>query len=341
MRLAFYGTDALFPALARKLAEGPDELVAAAQAGSLVDAIRASFPAVRVESQWDGLLAQGTLDAVIYAPPPAESMDDEPLRRLAQTGIPLLVLHPACDVMLAYEIELIRRDAGAIVVPGAPEWSHPAWQWLREWALSPNEPGSSVAVPVRQIRWTRYLRDRSRSAILRQFGRDEVLIRQFLGPLASVNAVDDDTEAHSLAVFNISSTAAAGGTCHWTLASDDEPVSRVVIARGDVLATLRIPHSGASELSWSIHVEGPDVQDTHFDVQDDVTRIVDQLRRAVVSSALAPMGPAITWNDACVSLETADGVERSLRRKRAIDLHVADRSEESVFKGYMAAGGCL
>jgi len=51
--------------------------------------------------------------------------------------------------------------------------------------------------------------------------------------------------------------------------------------------------------------------------------------------------PLPDWNDVCLALEVADSVTRSMRRKRTIEITTGDRSEESVFKGYMAAAGCL
>ena len=40
-------------------------------------------------------------------------------------------------------------------------------------------------------------------------------------------------------------------------------------------------------------------------------------------------------------MEIAEAAAESLRRRRTIEIHQQDRSEQQTFKGVMAAGGCL
>jgi hypothetical protein len=62
---------------------------------------------------------------------------------------------------------------------------------------------------------------------------------------------------------------------------------------------------------------------------------------AAVLDCFSSLTPHSTWLDACRATEAMEAIDRSLARNRAIDLHNEEHSEESSFKGIMAASGCL
>ena len=69
-------------------------------------------------STWEALLDLELVDAVVVARGPDEDRRAEQLRKLIQTGVPLLVSHPVVDSMLIYyELDMIRRETGSVVIP--------------------------------------------------------------------------------------------------------------------------------------------------------------------------------------------------------------------------------
>ena len=64
---------------------------------------------LRPEGQWEELLLADTVDGVILAPEPQRSLEDpviqEALRKLTQAQVPLLVVHPACESIVGYELD--------------------------------------------------------------------------------------------------------------------------------------------------------------------------------------------------------------------------------------------
>jgi len=51
-------------------------------------------------------------------------------------------------------------------------------------------------------------------------------------------------------------------------------------------------------------------------------------------------GKTLSWIEACQDIEISEAIAESLRRRRTIDLHYGEISEQSTFHGLMAIGGC-
>ena len=67
----------------------------------------------------------------------------------------------------------------------------------------------------------------------------------------------------------------------------------------------------------------------------------DEFLQRLAENGDAPKSVAwTTWDEACRSLEVTDAVERSIRRKRTIELYHEQVTEQETFKSVMAAGGC-
>ena len=131
---------------------------------------------------WESLMAGGQIDAVVVASAgddAAEELRTEQLRKLVQEGVPLLVAHPVLNSMLAcYEIDMIRRESGCIVLPYLPARSCPSTQRLG--ALL-RDPERSPIGRIEQVVFERTAKDRSRRAVLSHFARDVDLIRAIAG----------------------------------------------------------------------------------------------------------------------------------------------------------------
>ena len=81
------------------------------------------------------------------------------VRALVQAGRPLLVAHPLeASMLFAYELDMIRRDSGAVLVPFLPDRLDPGVRAMRDWIGA--RPGR-----VESIILERRLRDRTRNAL--------------------------------------------------------------------------------------------------------------------------------------------------------------------------------
>src|SRR6185295_14843421 len=96
-------------------------------AGELRSVARTARPA----EQWESFLDLTLIDAVIVGRASDEDRRIEQLRKLIQVAMPVIVSHPVADSMLIYyELDMIRREGGAIVLPYLPGRLHPAIQQL-------------------------------------------------------------------------------------------------------------------------------------------------------------------------------------------------------------------
>ncbi len=75
---------------------------------------------------WEDLLHAAPVDAAVVARATDQEVRSDQLRKLTQAGVPLLVSHPAVDSMLVYyELDMIRRESHAVLLPDLPWRLHP------------------------------------------------------------------------------------------------------------------------------------------------------------------------------------------------------------------------
>src|SRR5262245_22465139 len=119
IRIAFLGADDSTPELvAAVLADGRYQLIGICltdAAGQKVEAPELEalgrIPAIE---PWETLLDNARVDLVVVASSHEEDFRAEQLRKLIQTGVPLLACHPVVSSMLVYyELDMIRRDTGS------------------------------------------------------------------------------------------------------------------------------------------------------------------------------------------------------------------------------------
>src|SRR5262245_7520659 len=95
-------------------------VVSASEIGPPLAALKELLPNLPVTDDWEQLLDAGALDAVVVAAD-QPALRIEQLRRLTQLSIPTLVSHPLSLSMLdCYEVDMIRRETGAIMLPYLP-----------------------------------------------------------------------------------------------------------------------------------------------------------------------------------------------------------------------------
>src|SRR5205807_566565 len=152
-------------------------------------------PQVVLSENWEELFLESSADAVIVGRAgkqaaaranidPAEWRADQ-FRKLVQAAVPMIVVCPACEAIVGFEIDMIRRDTKAIMIPYVPNGSHPIIDHISEWLLQGDE---SPIGALQQIVFEREQADRSREAVLLRLARDASLLREFIGTIQTVSA---------------------------------------------------------------------------------------------------------------------------------------------------------
>src|SRR5262245_7451693 len=196
MKLAVIGADEESLALLRwAVQHGSHELIAAFDSDAQAPQLRSINPQIPLSDNWEELFLASAADAVIVGRggkeaaarahiDPAERRADQ-LRKLVQAAVPMIVVCPACEAIVGFEIEMIRPDTKAHVIPYVPFVSHESIDRLSEWILQENE---SPVGKIEQLVLEREQAHRSREAVLVRLARDATLVREFIGTIQTVSA---------------------------------------------------------------------------------------------------------------------------------------------------------
>ena len=341
MKLGILGTDQRIAGVAA---------AAAARGDVLVSSVAGEGPAE--------LLDPANCDAVLVGSDGWDTARAEAVRMLVQTGRPLLVSQPLEQSMLwAWELEMIRQDAGGPIVPLLPERLHPFLLRLRR-ILEASVAGGGPLGGLESVVLDRRQADRRRGAVLATLARDADLIRTLVGEPARVSALGaaaDDLVWNSLTV---GFTAPASVPVRWQIAGGGEPLLRISLLCSGGTVEVEIPDDWSQTWRWL--QPGVTVESPHFDPGGAILGVLDAaLGRDAVppasgedavppasgEDAVPPASgedavPPASWADASRAIELADTVPRSLARGRGIDLHQEEFSELGTFRGTMASLGC-
>jgi hypothetical protein len=355
MKIALIGADDESLELVRwGIERGRHELVSAYDSDSHAAKLRAMAPQMRLNESWEGLVLGSAADAVIVGrggkqAAVAAGIDfaerrANQLRKLVQAAVPMIVVCPACEAIIGFEIEMIRRDTKGIIIPYVPFASHPMIGQLSEWTLQGDE---SPVGRVEQVALEREQHNRSREAVIAQLARDAALIREFTGTIQTVTAsgaaaaIGRDPlgpkmkELPSLANLNVHFAGEELVTARWSMAPAlevDLGGLTVIGQRGK--AVLTMPEEG----DWSLEAPGEPTMMEQADFADDAQQVFSWLTHAFETDEFYDKE---AWLAACRDQEAAEAVDRSLARGRTIELFNEQHTEEASFKGVMAMGGCL
>jgi len=355
MKLAILGADADSVQLVRWAVErGGHELAVAFDSDLFAPELVQLEPTVRLRESWETLLLSGTADAVIVGRggqevavglnlDPAERRADQ-LRKLVQGAVPLVVVCPACEAIVGFEIEMIRNDTKGVIVPYVPGAAHPAIQQLTA-ALVLRD--GELFGPVERITLERAQRDRSREAVQVRLAHDTTLLRRFIGTIQTISAsgpparVGRDPlgpkpkELPSLAKLNVHFGGDKGQSAQWSIVPTldaDEGTLTVICERIKVVIQMRA--NGEWLVSYSGDKTSADPQNGISDAEE----VFANLNRGIAGDRRYDDS---AWLAACRDQEAAEAVDRSLLRGRTIELFNESHTEDQSFKGVMAMGGCL
>ncbi|MEE3371286.1 MAG: hypothetical protein VX346_18270 [Planctomycetota bacterium] len=329
MQLGLLGSDADTLAIAQAVdRSSAHALIGVYQPQAHLAELRALLPpGGEWTDDWESLLHDDRIDAVIVGGSEADASRDDQLRKLVQAAKPLLVTHPACEAIIAFELDMIRQDTRSVLIPYRPWRWHPALMRLVETVSMGQAPAIGR---LEQVTLDREMEDRHPRSVLAQLVRDAGVLHPLLGRIERVSAMGGD---HGRQLTNLTVTLSGqdGRIARWTV----HPAAAGPRARLTVIGTagscgLEMPQ----ELQRWKSIDGVD-DAKRWDHWDPALAAITALERAIETDVDDP-----SWLEATRELEVVDGVEQSLRRGRTIELLDQRPQEEGTFKGVMAVGGC-
>jgi predicted dehydrogenase len=351
MRLALLGSDEDLKSLLRDIpANASISIVAAYEALERDLPLAALLPGVERSDNWESLLVRDDVDLVIVASPrtllpTADGLDPkvrrlDQLKKLAQAGVHLLVSHPGVDLLDGYEVEMLRREGGGMIIPWFPTIAQDAWRELAEWLGSVS--GEETAPALVHADWKRNVRGKFKHDVFDAVARDLMLMERLFGKLKRVTALggpaigSNETRQQDWLSLTVQIEAARGDVVRWSVLPG-EPDSRADIsfAGGGDEWRLSIPQS--TDAGWAFVNRKGSTPIADWQPENEalgVSAYCDRLKKE-------PARFGEVWLEPCRSLETLAAVERSLQRGRTIELSQADQTEEHAFKGVMATSGCM
>lgn len=337
MKLGILGTDSRIAAVAAAATARGDRIVLAADLAADVTVAPA---AERVPA--DALVDPSACDAVLVGSDDWSEGRAEAVRLLVQAGRPVLASQPLDLSMLwAWELEMIRRDAGGPLVPLLADRSHPYVVRLRR-LLEAALAGGAASGGVESLVLERCLGARGRDQVLRSLARDADLVRVLTGDPGRLSALGVDPAAgdagwQSLVVGLSGPTSVP---VRWQVASGPEPGLRLSLHLARGTTVVWIPDDRGRPWTWS-QGDATEEYEPHVPAETLLRLLTDGTRTACPPESAGLEGvPAATWADAARAIELADTVPRSLAKGRSVDLHQEEFSELGTFRGTMASLGC-
>ena len=332
MRLALLGVDAETLELVRQIVAAGNHSITAycldAADAPLAEELSHLVPVADSLAHWDALLTYESADAVLVTLDEDAARREEQLRQFARAGLPLLVAHPACDLMMHYELEMVAGESGGVIVPCLAARSHPLVAKLNQ-LLVGGGPGS-----VEQIVMKRSLVSGSRDDAIRQFAIDIDLLGAVIGDVVRVSATDaDEGAAQSLLSVQMANTE--GVLIRWEVVpSHRENVTSLQVNGSGGAYELQMP----TDAAWSLSV-GSDANESSGETFEEeasaAALAIDELQYALEAS-----DKLSRWRRATRSMEIVEGLRKSLLKRRTIDVAPRLASEMGAFKSTMTSIGC-
>jgi len=342
MKLGLLGIDARIAEVVAAAAARGDTITIGCDlptVGPLAAVVAADVPR---DPSWEPLLESQVCDAVLVGGDGWTEARAAGVRALVQAGRTLLLSHPLTLSMLwAYELDMIRGDSGATLIPFLPDRLHPFIRRLQE-RIEAGLAGADPLGPVETITMERRLVDRSREAVLRSLAVDADLVRVLAGDpsrLSTLGTADADAAWNTLAV---GFTGPAQVPVRWQVVRGERPGLRITLVHAQGTNTVDVPDASLDQVG---HPDGIPWTDSLWTWTGDRSEtlafnrgalMLDELHRRREPTTIAPAA----WSDAARTIELAETVPRSLAKGRAIDLHQEEFTELGTFRGTMASLGC-
>ncbi|HAY80068.1 MAG TPA: hypothetical protein DCY79_09725 [Planctomycetaceae bacterium] len=331
MKFALLGSDDATLRLVQAIAaDSAHEVVAVYGAEQHQRTLFDLAPGASFDTDWEPVIHEPVADAIIVArQTPWEDRNDV-LRKLFQCDLPLLIVHPACEAIVAFELEMIREDRQGLVLPFVPGQHSAAYRTATQLVS-----GQQTALgELKQVVVERTMATTSRPVVLDQVAHDVSLMRPFLKTVRRVSAMAPNADATTLADLTVNMTGESGLLGRWNVShAGQHETAQLKLVGAAATAVLNI---SADPDQWSLTVEGQSQATETDDPVPDASAMLQAFAQLVEKPTADT-----AWMAASRDIEVADTVEHSLRRGKTLELHQEQLSEENTFKGMMAAGGCF
>lgn len=251
------------------------------------------------------------------------------LKQLVSLGKTLLIIHPAMESLAAYELSMHVSDTPWRVLVWYPQrrldWEQPLPEWSRHLG------------EIQRIRWTATVASADRETIVTDLARAAHWCLPWTGGCQAVQAIDPAGTSETIHWdrLTVTVTSPREVALQWEVRTDPNQQHAVTHVRLEgTKSELELQYDGELR-RWSV-IRGR-VED--FPQADDPAEaarwVAERLARC---SAGDDRGD--DWLAACQTMEVPDVMEYSVRRRRMVDLVQEAPTEETSFKGVMAAGSC-
>jgi predicted dehydrogenase len=288
---------------------------------------------------WESLVDARQSDIVFVGGEGWHEGRAEAVRRIVQAGRTVVLSHPADLSMLwAYEIDMIRRDSRATVVPNLPDRLHPFVARLRslvEAGLAAASPFGGIDAIVMERRPESF----DHESVLRAFSRDADLLRSIAGDPKRLSTLGATAQSATLTTLAVELSGPSSLPVRWQVVRGERTAARLSLLGERGTVTLEIP-DGPTD-AWSLREQAADGSPPRIETLafDRPRAILSLLRSRDVATPDSAIPPA-SWSDAARTIELAETIPRSVAKGRGIDLHQEEFSEIGTFKGTMASLGC-
>jgi predicted dehydrogenase len=314
------------------------------------------IPGIRITRNWEELLTDAEVDAVIVG-----GHDDElqaVVRQLVQAGKAVLVAPELVQsAAFFYELSLVESESPGRIFPMLALRGHPLVRKLHELILQGGLGN------IRHVQFDRKIAAHAAHGRAATMSPPELanallidsdLLRSLCGSYDQVTASrsGDAGLGYSLATVMLAGSGVPQAV--WTAKAHSENDWQLTIS-GDAGTALLDgnPEAGRLRLTRDLHEPPRGMHEMPADAEETSAHAGTWLLETFTSS-LAPQtistSPAevlpdepaqpTLWGELARAVELVDAVDRSVRRRRTIDVYFETPSERGIFKTQMTAVGC-
>jgi hypothetical protein len=345
MKLAILGTDSDILELAAAARNEQHEIVWLGDVRS-EDAVTMSAIASGLYDrggEWELLLDRAIADAVLVGRGVVSNESRaEQVKRLITEGMPLIVVHPAFESVLTYyEVDMIRRETGAIVQHYNPLVGHPIAAQLADWVRL----GHPAIGPIHQVSAERRVTAAAREVVWTHLARDAELLATVAGDLRRVTAIGPGEDNATYASLQIQLVPSTATSLRWSIGYAAAGVPELDLTlhgeQGIFLTRVVSAMNGGPPL-WQVEAgENRERSSQSLESYDPARAAIRRLAEATANShSLIDRNLNSTWDAATRAMEVVDAAQLSLQKGRTIEVFQQQLTERLAFRGTMAAIGC-
>ena len=354
MKLGLLGIDPQIAWVLEAAHRSGDQLVVACDVAAASPHAQSLGDSLPRDSSWETLIDARSCDAILVGGDGWSDTRVEAVRKLVQAGRTLVLSQPLeLSMLWAYELDMIRKDSGARLIPILPDRLHPFIARLRliiEGVLGSRNglTQSDRDSTIETILLERRMPQRSRTAVLRQLASDADLVRVLSGDPRKLSTLGGSAPETSWPTLAVGFDGPSHVPARWQIMHGDSQSAGLTLSLIGPTAAhrIQIPDGPRGDWLWSDATASVNAESVFFDRGD---AILDVLRTCIEGNSHERMVgtlvrktdiPPAGWDDASRAIELAETVPRSVARGRAIDLHQEEFTELGTFKGTMASLGC-